>query len=163
MYQPFKIRVNCEPNQCLCPNDDDARSINVNNKSYGGCGRKEKKRERKGAPPPTSSLTSQPRFGRGGLCPVHVRRRRRDPISHLASGIPPPRSICFQPRESDGQGKVFGEAVARAGAGAAAERRRPRALLQARQVSRPGGLLGQGTPPPRPGSRSLDSALRSCR
>jgi hypothetical protein len=79
MYQPFKIRVNCEPNQCLCPNDDDARSINVNNKSYGGCGRKEKKRERKGAPPPTSSLTSQPRFGRGGTLP-----RARAP--------PPPRS-----------------------------------------------------------------------
>ncbi|KAJ1261211.1 hypothetical protein BS78_09G010900 [Paspalum vaginatum] len=35
-------------------------------------------------------------------------------------------------------------AGAGAGAGAAAERRRPRALLQARQVPRPGGLLGQG-------------------
>jgi hypothetical protein len=80
---------------------------------------------------------------------VHV--RRRDPHLPPRHGDPAAAPPASASSERDGQGQVVGEAVARAGAGAgaAAERRRwrrPRALLQARQVPRPGGLLGQGTP-----------------
>jgi hypothetical protein len=87
---------------------------------------------------------------------VHTQKGRRPlPSAILAPRAPPlpsflpptnqpqgSRPPIYRASEQDGEGEVV-EAVARA-AGAAAERR-ARAALQAREIPRPGGLLGQGT------------------
>jgi hypothetical protein len=95
-------------------------------------------------------ILANPKLSGGGS----IRKRERRPPANCpppfsppscAATSHPPTNLGGHARRStkqDGEGEVVVQAVAR-GAGAAAERR-ARAAIQAREVPRPGGLLGQG-------------------